>query len=34
MIGKPAQKMSRFFLFFQENLFTYSIVSVKLYAVY
>jgi len=26
--------MRRFFLFFRENLFTYSIVSVKLYAVY
>ncbi len=34
MIGKPAQKMRRFFLFFPENLFTYSIVSGKLYAVY
>lgn len=34
MIGKPAQKMRRFFLVFRENLFTYGIVSVKLYAVY
>ena len=31
---KKKHPVRRFFLFFRENLFTYSIVSVKLYAVY